>query len=47
MDKYDRNTWRKIYDAIDEPYFNKVYLFTEDFLEIRKNSTNAPQNITY
>ena len=21
IDKYDKNTWRKIYEAIDEPYF--------------------------
>ena len=29
IDNNDKNTWRKIYEAIDAPYFGGVELFTQ------------------
>ena len=33
IDENDKNTWRKIYEAIDEPYFGYFTLFTKVFIE--------------
>ena len=40
-------TWRTIYDAIDESYFEEVTLFTKGFLEHCLKNPNALQNIPY
>ena len=32
IDKNDDNTWRTIYEAIDEPYFGEVETFPKLFL---------------
>ena len=45
IDKNDKNTCRKIYEEIDEPYFGEVKLFPKDFIEHFKNNPNMPQNI--
>ena len=39
-------TCRKIYEAIDEPYFKEVTMFPKEFLELLKNNSNVPQNNT-
>ena len=31
IDNNDKNTWMKIYETIDEPYFGEVELFSKDF----------------
>ena len=41
----DKNTWRNIYEEIDEGYFVKVKLFTRAFINLCKNRPNEPQNI--
>ena len=43
IDKNDKNTWRKIYEAIGEPYFGGVKLIPRAFLNLCKNHPNEPQ----
>ena len=45
IDKYDNNTWRTIYEAIDKIYFEKSKMFTGDLIERCKINTNVTQNI--
>ena len=45
IDRNYKNTWRAIYEAIDEHYFGELKLFTIAFNNICKNHLNEPQNI--
>ena len=45
IDKNKNNTWRTIYEAIDEGYFVKVKIFPRAFINIFKKHTNDPQKI--
>ena len=47
MDKDDNNTFKYIYEAIHETYFQQVGLFTVKFLQLCKRNPNVPQNIPY
>ena len=47
IDNNDKNTWRKIYETVYEPYFVEVVLFSKKFLSHSKNNPNMPQNIPY
>ena len=47
IDNNDKNTWRKIYETVYEPYFVEVVLFSKKFLSHCKNNPNMPQNIPY
>ena len=47
IDKNDNNTWEKIYEKTDEPYFGEVKLFSKEFLDHIKRNPNTPQNIPY
>ena len=45
IDKNDNNTWRTIYEAVDEGYFVKVKLFPRAFIKICKKHANEPQKV--
>ena len=45
INKNDNNTWRNIYEAIDEGEFVNVELFPRAFINLCKNNTNDPQDI--
>ena len=34
--KSDKNTWKKIYEAIDDPYFGQLQYFLKSFLNTVK-----------
>ena len=42
IDKLFKNTWRTIYDSIDEPYFREAKLFSKENLDHCKNHPNEP-----
>ena len=43
INKNDKNKWRTIYKAIDEPYFGEFKLFPREFINICKKYPNDPQ----
>ena len=42
IDKADKNTWRTIYEAIDESYFGEDKIFPGFFIDHCKNNPNEP-----
>ena len=43
IDKYDKHTWRTIYEEIDAPYSGQVKLFPRSFINRCKNHPNETQ----
>ena len=44
IDKNDNNTWRNIYEAIGEPDFEEIKVFSKSFIEHCNKNKYDPQN---